>query len=286
MVNIKQNSRWSALILSLSLAGILIYVSIFSIDKAKAQIELKTNDDSNRMLHPLSWEKECIHCAATFPNLTLKNVSIDDLNQIHIVYGQDALYHTWQENGQWLTEIVDSNEYLYDVQPAIVIHDDEIHVSYSKNNRLHYARKIDSDWEIEVLDREGTYHDSAISISPQFPFTRHIIYSSRIGNLLTNSFTNTVNHFYTENNAWVKELIDTTWAENIDTRISPTAPYTLYVAYEDRVDYNTLKFGWRDSQAWHLEEISNYVIEPFGIDLELSPIYPFTPTLVYAQGSS
>ncbi len=256
--------------------GILALCMLFGV-----QAEEKAQGETALYL----FDSETVHLSSVFKDLGMSSIAFDRHGYPHIVYGKDALYHAWYDNGHWQVETVDINSGWQETYAAIAIREEEIHVSYSKDGRLHYAHWDGTRWETETLESRLYTEHSAIALEPQSPYTVHIVY----GTLYYNGFrpVYTMWHAWHDGSGWSSEVMKSgDWGYHIVFRLSPTEPFTPHVAYVDRADpiYPSLKYGWRDAQGWHIESVSEVSPLSDRIDMELVPVAPYTPCIAYIAG--
>jgi hypothetical protein len=99
------------------------------------------------------WTVTCVDCPRLFSTPGHQSMVMDDSGVLHIVYGEDHLYHAWQDGSGWQVEVVDSSVWVGIYSSLAIDSQGYLHASYIGIDpyRLCYAYQDASGWHTETV---------------------------------------------------------------------------------------------------------------------------------------
>ena len=62
--------------------------------------------------------------------MTTRSVAHDSLGNVHVAYGEEHLYHSWQDGAVWHTENVDTAAHVGTYAAIAIAADGAVHIAY------------------------------------------------------------------------------------------------------------------------------------------------------------
>ena len=180
-------------------------------------------EEDNRIFLPIisnhislegaTWKFQPIAAPHYFKYLTGRNIQVDAKGLIHIVYGDDHLYHAVYDGVSWKITTVDTTPYTGIDSSFVLDEKDQPHVSYYDSHTLdlkyaHYD-KTNSTWQVEVVDRiddvgqfssiaigkDGSLHISYLDMNKKnlTVLKKNLKYAKRVGNSWSISVVDSAN---------------------------------------------------------------------------------------------
>jgi hypothetical protein len=99
------------------------------------------------------WNVACVDCPRQFNAPGHQSMAMDESGVLHIIYGEDHLYHAWQDGSGWQVEVVDPSVWVGIDSSLAIDSQGYLHASYIGIDpyRLCYAYQDASGWHSETV---------------------------------------------------------------------------------------------------------------------------------------
>ncbi len=201
------------------------------------------------------WHYETVGEVADYPPYTFEqptaSLALDGALRPHIsFYGNDALYHAYQDELGWHVEPVDSEGYHFSsmaVDSSGVPHIGYVY-HYWSSHTLKHARADTSGWYIAEVNNDACLASMALSATGYPHFAYATMPKMGLGD--------TLKYAYLDSSGWHEESVDTAGYGHIAPvrpcmGIGPTGrPHISYW------EIGALKHAYRDEAGWHAEGVA------------------------------
>jgi hypothetical protein len=236
--------------------------------------------------YPLFWRSSVIHDA---PRVGSYSSVLDSAGRPHVAFGQDALYHAYNDGTEWQVERVDPASGQWPTQPAIAVHNEEVHIAYIKDFALWYAYWNGASWSLQELETGYYAGTPSIAVENQPASRPHIVYASTAKTGLGGPIIHAVRHVWFDGATWNSEPVETPASgSHITLKLAPTSPFTAQVTYLAQPypsENNPLyyRYAWKAGD-WYTETLGATTSQnrpPPTINMDLIPAAPYTPVVIY-----
>jgi hypothetical protein len=99
------------------------------------------------------WNLDCVDCPRQFDKSGPHSLAMDDAGVLHVVYGEDHLYHAWQDGNGWQVEVVDPSDWVGTYSSLAIDSQGYLYAGYidSQHSTLKYAYQDASGWHTQTL---------------------------------------------------------------------------------------------------------------------------------------
>ncbi len=203
-----------------------------------------------------TWVTVCADCQRTFERMGHRYLVLDGEGQLHMVYGDDHLYHAWYAADEWHVETVDDAPGVGRATSAAVDGAGHLHVAYYDrvNGALKYAWHDGSRWRtqqvaegnetgwVNALALDGDGHPHILYVTYRDP----AIYAQNYAYLM---------HAWNDGQGWQVEMVDEGMEVGVYLSVAVDANGTLQVAYRGPLYDDGLRYARRDGSGWSKEVV-------------------------------
>ncbi len=199
--------------------------------------------------------KETVDAPRQFSHMSDRSIAVDSQGRVHIVYGDDHLYHAWYDSGAWHSEVVDSTDGTGYEAAIAITSNDIIHVSYIQRSEyksydLKHATVSTTGGcaYIETLTQEKWITSTSIAVDSDGK--PHICY--------TNWLENPRMLYYTTrtDSGWITRSVNSSVSTDTKCSIAIDHDKKAHISFSD-YDTRHLLHATNRSGSWTTEVIGN-----------------------------
>jgi len=195
------------------------------------------------------WVIECADCPKYFTEMSDRSLRLDTAGHPHIVYGDDHLYHAWQDGVSWHLETVDSAPGVGQYASLALDESDYPHISHydDANDDLRYTYQDAVGWHSETVDNASNVgsHTSLALDGSGYP---HISYYDDTNDDLK--------YAYLDASGWHSETVDSVGSVGNHTSLILDGSGYPHISYHD-ISNDDLKYAYKDVTDWHTETVDS-----------------------------
>jgi len=198
-----------------------------------------------------SWHLEYADAPRAFDNFMPRAMALDSAGHPHVVYGEDHLYHAWNDGGGWQVEVVDASPQVGQWAAIALDSNDRPHISYNSSEGLKYAHWDGAQWQIEVVNGGGVYVGWDTSIAIDAKDRPHISY--RLSALADSE----LRHAYWDGTAWQITSLEIVGYGGYNSVAvdSLDRSHISYSVYGSGAEPHRLKHAYWDGTQWQIEVV-------------------------------